>query len=90
MALDDFLTRLCAAGPLLFLGLMVALDPGGMITSINSLARGLRALDYRRQGFRWPAGPELVSVPETVRTLMRGVGIALSVFAFLALAGIVN
>ena len=90
MMWEALLTRLCAGGPLLFLGLMMAIDPDGIAQSLGGLAGALRELEDRLQGELRPEPQEAVTVSAGVRISVRLAGMAITLCTFLLLAGIVD
>ena len=89
----ELFVRLCFSGPLLYIGLVMALDPAWFVTSSARLGRALRAFDNRLRGLHWQEPLwELDSAGESGKTRLaiRFAGLALTACAFLILAGFVN
>jgi hypothetical protein len=81
--------RLYACGPLLYLGLMMVNDPGGVIRSVTNLAYTLRTIEQRIKGGPMPRPAVVASSTRELR-LMRAVGALLAICALLPLTGLVN
>lgn len=86
-----FLVRLCLAGPLLYIGLVMTIDPASLGRSAEALAHALRTFEQRLNGVQWQeplreSGP--VHLSPTVRNAVRFAGLVLTAFAFLHLTGL--
>jgi hypothetical protein len=94
MAPDDaatFFVRLCVAGPLLYIGLVMAIDPASLVRSLDALVHVVRTFEQRRNGLQWQeplpeSGPVYCS-PAVLRAV-RLAGLVLTACAFLHLAGL--
>ena len=94
MTPDDAVTfwvRLCLCGPLLYIGLVMAMDPASLAKWAEALAHALRAFEQRLKGIQWQEplrefGP--VHVSATAQNAVRFAGLVLTAFAFLHLAGL--
>jgi len=85
------LVRLLYSGPLLYLGLAMALDPAGFISALGNLEQGIRRFDQHLQGLRGqPLIGEVRFPPVTpgVRAAFRIAGAALALIALLHLTGV--
>jgi len=89
----SLVSRFCLSGPLLYIGLSMALDPGGFIRSLENLTHVLRTFEQHFQAFQ-RRGPQpevqLWGVTVAMKTSFRYAGAGLSFLALLHLAGIVN
>ncbi len=87
------LVRLCYSGPLLYLGLAMALDPSAFIAGLGNLHQGIRDFEHRLQGMRGepPFGETAPpSVSRATRVAFRMGGAALAAIALIHLAGVWN
>jgi hypothetical protein len=85
-----FVTRLCLLGPLLYVGLSMAIDPKGFVTFLEMLSHTLRNFEHRFYGPDWRERfqqPDVVRVSPKARIAMRFIGIVLAVFSLVALVG---
>ena len=83
--------RLCLCGPLLYIGLVIAIDPASLERSAEALAHELRTFEQRLKGVQWQEPlPESGSVhcSPSARNVVRLAGLVLIAFAFLHLAGL--
>lgn len=78
------LARFLVCGPLLYIGLVMVTDPGGVVAILAAVANVTRALD-RRPVARSPMDFEASS---KVLVAFRVAGIAISALALLALTGL--
>jgi hypothetical protein len=88
-AAGEILTRLWLAGPLLYLGLSMAIDPDALLAASAQLSRALHRFQDRFHSYhrRMPVpGPELPS-SSGMRRGVRLAGFVLASAAFLVLAG---
>jgi hypothetical protein len=86
-----FFVRLCLCGPLLYIGLAIAIDPASLGRWAEALARELRTFEQRLKGVQWQEPlpePGLVHCSPTVRNAVRFAGLVLIAFAFLHLVGL--
>ena len=86
-----FFVRLCLAGPLLYIGLVIAIDPASLVRWAEALAHALRTFEQRLKGVQWREPlpePGSVHVSPTARNGMRLAGLVITAFAFLHLAGL--
>jgi len=86
------LVRLCYSGPLLYIGLAMALDPAGFVANLGNLMQGIRRFEQHLQG--WRGQPQMgdvrfPSASRAVRTAFRMAGVALAVISLLHLTGVV-
>jgi hypothetical protein len=89
----ELLVRLCFSGPLLYIGLTMAMDPAGFVNSSAMLAGVLSTLAHRLRGLHGQEplyGPGSVDVSGKTRFAVRFVGLALAACALLVLAGFVD
>ena len=87
------LVRLCLSGPVLYIGLAMALDPDGFAAMLGNMARELRNFEQRMREPRWQSPmreTDSFTVSETMRVVFRMAGTALAIFAVLHLAGIIT
>ena len=83
-----FLLRLCIDGPLLYIGLMMVMDPASLARSLEALVHVLRTFEQRLNGVQWQAlPPESGSVhcSPTARNAVRFAGLVVTAGAFLNL-----
>lgn len=87
------LVRLCYAGPLLYIGLAMALDPAGFVANLGNLEQGIRSFQQNQQGLRGRPPQGATSQPSASRTVnaaFRVAGTALAVIALLHLIGVLS
>jgi len=87
------LVRLCYAGPLLYIGLAMALDPAGFVRLLSNLARGIRSFQQQLQGLRGqplPGEGAPFAVSRGGRMVFQLAGAALALVALLHLMGVVT
>jgi len=81
-----FIVGLLAAGPLLFIGLSLALDPAGFVRSLQAAVCRMLPFDVRG-----PEAEELSRpVPAAVQNLVRALGLAISGLAVAVLVSIMS
>jgi len=82
------LTSICACGPLLYLGLELAIYPAAVAASLLHVKVAFKNLDQTMQGFdpkeRLATGP----VPALPRIALRSLGVFISLFAFALIVGV--
>ena len=89
MVLDSagtIFVRLCFSGPLLYIGLLMVIDPASFVTSLQTLACVLRTFEHRFHGFQWQerlSEPDSVQVSPGARKAVRFAGLALAAIALL-------
>ena len=92
MVLDQaaaILQRLCVCGPLLFIGLLMAIDPASIARLSEMVARALHNFEHGLRGFPWQERlhePEASSVSVAWRITLRLIGFVLVACAILFLA----
>lgn len=82
------LARLCFSGPLLYIGLSMAIDPKGFVTLVEILSHTLRRFEQRLHGPDWKEPfrePPSVNVTPQARITVRLTGVALAIFALVVL-----
>jgi hypothetical protein len=87
------LVRLCFSGPLLYIGLSMALHPDSFIAGLSNLMRGIRNFEQQIRAPRWQApllSTDSIVVSSRMRAAFRMAGTALAVTAVLHLAGILT
>ena len=85
--------RLCVFGPLLYIGLAMAMDPAGFVTCSAMLGRVSRTFHHRLHGLHWQEPlwePDSVGVSGKTLLAVRLAGLALAACAFLIIAGFAN
>ena len=85
------LVRLCYSGPLLYIGLAMALDPAGFLANLGNLMQGIRRFEQHLQGWRGQPQMDDARFPpasRAVRTAFRMGGVALALVALLHLTGV--
>jgi hypothetical protein len=96
MPLDSagmLLVRLCLFGPLLYLGLVLVVDPSIVVTLGENFNLGLRNFEHQIQARPWRRPWRMLGRPPDSTAFRGGVrlaGFALCTFAFLHIAGIVK
>ena len=83
--------RLCVAGPLLYIGLAIAIDPASLERWAEALAHELHAFEQRLKGIQWQEplpGPGSVHCSPSARNAVRIAGLVITAFAFLHLVGL--
>ena len=94
MTPDDaatFFVRLCLCGPLLYIGLVIAIDPASLAKWAEALAHALRTFEQRLKEVQWQEPLRefgSVHVSPSARNAVRFAGLVLAAFAFLHLAGL--
>ena len=85
--LGELLVRLCAAGPLLYIGLVLLTDPASIAAMSENLAVELQRFQQRFRGF-YRVKPlysaETVSMPKDLRIALQCTGIILIACGVLA------
>ncbi len=87
------LVRLCYSGPLLYIGLSMALHPDGFVAGLSNLIRGIRNFEQqiREPGWQGPMREtDVITVSSSTRAAFQMAGAALAVTAVLHLAGIIT
>jgi len=90
---EALVARLLFVGPLLYIGLSMAVEPAGFMTFLGMFARALRTFEQRLRGpgwQRWMFDPEPVDVSASGRNAVRITGMAIIAFAVLVGAGLVE
>lgn len=96
MVWDDvgaILVRLCSSVPLLYIGILMAIDPAGFVRFAEVLASVLRTFEHRLHGLQWQerlCEPDSARLPPRVRNAVRIAGLTLVAVALLPFAGLVN
>jgi hypothetical protein len=90
-AAGPIFVRLWFTGPLLYLGLLMIIDPLGCVKSLEILTHALRTLEDRLRGVMWQVRePNPVQVSPSGRIAVQLAGFTLTSAAFLTLAGFLN
>lgn len=79
------ITRLCFTAPLLFIAVLMVIDPEGFVRIIHSLEFTMRTFEQRIHGYP-PQESEPGPVSATVRAVIRFTGVCLAVAAVFPLA----
>ena len=82
--------RLLVSGPLLYIGLSMAMDPESLASAAAAVSGALR--DFARALRQFPTGhrgPESPAAPLAARLSLRCAGLVLAGFAFFLLTGII-
>jgi hypothetical protein len=85
------ITRVFAAGPILYIGLLLIWDPVSFVNMAENFANELRSFENRLRGRHYSERlycSESMYVSSRVRMTLQGVGAALSVLALIALVGL--
>ena len=85
------LVRLCLSGPLIYIGLLMALNPDGFVAGLGNVMRGIRNFEQSLREPRWQAPmreTDTFTVSGRTRAAFRAAGTALAVIALLHLVGI--
>ena len=94
MVLDQaaaILGRLCVCGPLLYIGLLMAIDPASIVRLSEMVARALHNFEHGLRGFPWREHFqefEQAKISEAWRIGVRLIGLVLAACAILFLAGV--
>jgi hypothetical protein len=90
-AAGEIFVRLWITGPLLFVGLLMMMDPLGCVKSLEILTHALRTLEDRLRGVMWQVRePDPLQVSASGRIAVQLAGLTLTIAAFLTLAGFLN
>jgi hypothetical protein len=90
-AAGEIFVRLWITGPLLFVGLLMMMDPVGCVRSLEILTHALRTLEDRLRGVMWQSRePDPLQVSASGRIAVQLAGLTLAIAAFLTLAGFLN
>jgi hypothetical protein len=84
------LTRLCFSGPLLYIGLSMAIDPKGFVALVEVLSHTLRRFEQRLHGPDWKEPfrePLPVNATPRARIAVRLTGVVFAIFALVVLVG---
>jgi hypothetical protein len=87
------ISSLLVCGPVLCIGLLMLIDPAGLVISLRALARVLQTVEHRFRGFQWQEQlrePEATDVTPAVRFELRFTGLALTLLAVAYLANAVK
>ena len=79
--------------PILYIALLMAIDPAAFVRYVEALSSELRMFEHRLHGFerqRRDYEPDPVEVSGRAGNVIRVIGIIVTAWAFLILAGIVN
>jgi hypothetical protein len=84
--------RFCFCGPLLYIGLLMVIDPASFVRFAEMLSGVLRTFEQRFRGIQWGPFSEPASFRVSSRTRkgVRFAGLVLTLYAFLLLAGLGN
>ena len=85
------IARIFAAGPILYLGLLLIWDPVSFVNMTENFANEFRSFENRLRGRHYSErlySSESVYVSARVRMTLQGVGAALSVLALILLIGL--
>jgi hypothetical protein len=83
--------RLWVTGPLLYVGLLLIIDPIGVVKSLEILTNALRTLEDRLRGVMWQVRePDPLKISPSARIAVQLAGLTLTTAAFLTLAGFLN
>ncbi len=90
--LPMLVARFCVFGSVLFVGMMLILDPPASVSMFNDFASAVRRLDsHVRMRWRDPFfQPRPIPHSARARALVRFIGAAIALFGLLSLAGIIN
>ncbi len=83
------LLNLFIFAPILFLGLLMLIDPDCLVTSLRSLAGAVRTIEQRFRGSYWPqplSDANAGRVSASARLTFRFAGLALVLYTIAALA----
>ncbi len=87
------LIRLCYAGPLLYIGLAMALDPAGFVAGLGNLEQGIRNFQQSLQSMRRePLAGETATpvVSRFTSVAFRTAGALLAAVSLLHLVGVIT
>ncbi len=83
--------RILICAPLLYVFLLMVIDPASFVKFSETLARVLRTFEHRFHGVEWGLRePELAEFSKKSLIALRLAGLALAVCVFLYLAGIAD
>ncbi len=83
------LDRLWLMGPLLYLGLLMAVNPDNLFSILRKADGKIRRVVYQLRGIRWDGSlPDVAAASTGERREARCLGIGLAAFAFMDLAGL--
>jgi hypothetical protein len=85
------LVRLCLSGPLIYIGLSMALNPEGFVAVLGNVMRSIRNFEQALREPRWQApmrGPDTLTISGRTRAAFRAAGTAVALIALLHLVGI--
>jgi hypothetical protein len=94
MVLDQaahILVKLCSCGPLLFIGLLMAIDPASIARLSGMVAHALQNFEHGLRGFPWQERlreSDEAEVSKAGRIALRFTGLALAACAILYLAAV--
>jgi len=91
--MEALAVRLLFVGPMLYIGLSMAIDPACFMTFLGMFAQALRTFEQRLRGPRWQGWkiePESVDVSAGTLTALRITGMAIVACSVLVGAGIVE
>ena len=83
---ETIFLRLCFSGPLLYIGLSMAIDPLSFVKSVQMLACALRTFEHRLHGFQWreqSLQPDSGQISPRTGIAVRCAGVAVAVCALL-------
>jgi len=89
----EIFVRLCVSAPLLFLGLLAAIDPAAFLTSVEKLGGHAEDSVHLLLGLPWQGrlrGTAAIQAGPGVRFSMRMGGLALVVWVVIHAAGVPN
>jgi hypothetical protein len=84
---------LCACGPVLYIGLLMLIDPASFVISLRALAGVLRTVEHRFHGYQWQEQlqePDANPPSPTVRLALRFAGLVLGLCAVASFADAVK
>jgi hypothetical protein len=87
--LVSVLIKLCSHGPVLYIGLLLAINPASVGRLAEMVMYAMHNFHRELRGFPWQQrllGPEAVRVSKAWRIAIRVTGLTLAAYAFLSIA----
>ena len=89
----EMLVRLCIFGPVIYVGLLMMIDPMRIVRLLKDFTAEIDRFKGFLRGSQWSqpiAEPDSFKDSSGNRTFIRVIGLALTVFGLLHIAGLVN
>ena len=85
----SMLAKLCSHGPVLYIGLLMAIDPASVGRLSDMVIRVMHQFQHQVRGFPWQQRfyePGAVNLSKAWRIAIRFTGLTLAAYAFLSIA----